>query len=165
MCGRGCATLIPMALTSLMCPCITMRTPLSTVAIIFSGGRGHKVQLTRKAAVEALGSIVGMGVCHRSDDSGHDAERKIGVITQARLIGKRIVVRGILYAKDCARDIEQLRKGKFGMSYEIGDAHVPDLRADIWILDKIHFTGAAVILAEKCAYRNTRLWIAKKSAE
>jgi hypothetical protein len=129
------------------------------------GGRGHKVQLTRKAAVEALGSIIGMGVCHNSDDSRHDAERKIGVITQARLIGKRIVVRGILYAKDCARDIEQLRKGKFGMSYEIGDARVCDMRASVWVLDRIHFTGAAFILAEKCAYRNTRFWIAKKSAE
>ena len=51
------------------------------------------------------------------------------------------------------------------MSYEIGDAHVPDLRAAVWILDRIHFTGAAVLLAEKAAYRDTRFWIAKKSAE
>ena len=129
------------------------------------GGRGHKVQLTRKAAVEALGSIIGMGLCHNSDNVRHDSSRKIGVITQARLIGKRIVVRGILYAKDCAQDVDQLRKGQFGMSYEIGDAHVPDLRAAVWILDRIHFTGAAVLLAEKAAYRNTRFWIAKKSAE
>lgn len=129
------------------------------------GGRGHKVLLTRKAAVEALGSIVGMGINRSLDNGHHAAQWKIGVITSVKLIGKRIVVRGILYAKDCPQDVDQLRKGKFGMSYEIGDAHVPDMRAATWILDKIHFTGAAVILAEKCAYRNTRFWIAKSAAK
>jgi hypothetical protein len=127
-----------------------------------SGARGHKVELGRKAAVEALGSIVGMGVCRSADNTCHDAQRKIGVITSAKLIGKRIVVRGILYAKDFAKDVEEIRKGKSGMSYEIGDAHVHDLRKEVWMLTQINFTGAAVLLQEKAAYANTRFWIAKK---
>ncbi len=128
-----------------------------------TGGRGHAVVLSRKAAVDALGSIIGMGVCHSTDHCGHDAKRKIGIITKARLIGQRIVVRGILYAKDCAADIRSLREKKFGMSYEISDAHVPNLDAAVWTLDKVHFTGAALILAEKTAYKGTRFWLAREA--
>lgn len=126
-----------------------------------SGARGHRVNLTRDAALNAIGSIVGMGVCHREDGIGHEPNRKIGVITKARLIGKRIVVRGILYQYDCPKDIDQIRKGKFGLSYELSDAHVPDLRKSVWDLTRVNFTGAAIVLADKVAYRNTRIWIGK----
>jgi hypothetical protein len=126
-----------------------------------SGARGHKILLERKAVVEALGSIVGMGLCRRMDNEGHDAQRKIGVILKARMIGNRIVVRGIIYGRDCPKDVEQIRKGKFGMSFEIGDARVADMRQDVWRLNRINFTGAAVLLAEKAAYKKTRFWVGK----
>ena len=40
-----------------------------------------------------------------------------------------------------------------GMSYELADAHVADMKADIWTLTKATFTGAAVLLRDKAAYR------------
>ncbi len=42
-----------------------------------------------------------------------------------------------------------------GMSYELADAHVADMRAQIWTLTRATFTGAAILLREKAAYRST----------
>jgi hypothetical protein len=42
-----------------------------------------------------------------------------------------------------------------GMSYELADARVEDLRAEVWKLTRVTFTGAAILLREKAAYRAT----------
>jgi hypothetical protein len=42
-----------------------------------------------------------------------------------------------------------------GMSYELADAHVEDMRASVWRLTKVTFTGAAILLREKAAYGRT----------
>ena len=42
-----------------------------------------------------------------------------------------------------------------GMSYELAEAHVADMRAQIWTLTQATFTGAAILLREKAAYRDT----------
>jgi len=127
-----------------------------------AGSRNHRVILTRQAALDALPSLVGMGICRSPDNDTHESQRKIGIITKAYLLGARIVVRGIIYASDCRVDVVALRKGKFGMSYEVADGKVIDMRASIWTLNKVHFKGAAVLLAEKAAYKKTRFWLASK---
>jgi hypothetical protein len=45
--------------------------------------------------------------------------------------------------------------GAMGMSYELADAHVADMSAPIWTLTRATFTGAAILLREKAAYRDT----------
>jgi len=45
-----------------------------------------------------------------------------------------------------------------GMSYEIADAQVEDVKAGVWVLNRVTFTGAAILRREKAAYRET--WIA-----
>ena len=42
-----------------------------------------------------------------------------------------------------------------GMSYELADAHVADMGATVWTLTRATFTGAAILLREKAAYRGT----------
>jgi hypothetical protein len=42
-----------------------------------------------------------------------------------------------------------------GMSYELADAHVADMHASIWTLTRATFTGAAILLRDKAAYRST----------
>ena len=42
-----------------------------------------------------------------------------------------------------------------GMSYELAEAHVADMSAHIWTLTQATFTGAAILLREKAAYRDT----------
>jgi hypothetical protein len=42
-----------------------------------------------------------------------------------------------------------------GMSYELADAHVADMHSRVWTLTRATFTGAAILLKEKAAYKGT----------
>jgi hypothetical protein len=44
-----------------------------------------------------------------------------------------------------------------GMSYEVTDVQLADTRAQVWILERVTFTGAAILRRDKAAYRDT--WI------
>lgn len=128
-----------------------------------AGARGHRVLLTRGAAEEALASLLGMGLDYAPALDRHDAQRKVGVITRAEIAGKRLEVEGYLFAKDFPELVRMIRgrggrQGKgLGMSYEIADARVADVREGVWKLTQVTFTGAAILLREKAAYRET--WI------
>jgi len=128
-----------------------------------SGARGHRVILTRGAALAALPSLLGMAVDYAPSWDGHDARRKCGIITQADVEGARLRVAGYLFAKDFPEVERQMRAcapGAMGMSWELADAHVEDMRAEIWTLTRATFTGAAILLREKAAYRNTSFELA-----
>lgn len=123
-----------------------------------SGSRGHRVILGRAAAEAALPSLLGMAVDFRPDWDGHDARTKCGILTEADIVGQRLTVSGYLYARDFPEvedKLRQLSSGSMGMSYELADAHVEDMRASIWKLTRVTFTGAAILLREKAAYRQT----------
>ncbi len=123
-----------------------------------AGARGHRVMLTREAAEQALPSLLGMAVDYRPGWDGHDARRKIGVLTEAELVGQKLSVRGYLYARDfpdVASAIAAHSPQALGMSYELADARVEDMRAEIWKLTRVTFTGAAILLREKAAYQAT----------
>lgn len=123
-----------------------------------AGARGHRVMLTHEAAEKALPSLLGMAVDYRPGWDGHDARRKIGLLTEANLIGRKLVVSGYLYARDfpeVAKAIQAHAPEALGMSYELADARVEDMRAEVWKLTRVTFTGAAILLREKAAYRET----------
>ena len=121
-----------------------------------SGAKGHRVVLTRAAAESALPSLLGMAVDYKAGWDGHDARQKCGIITGAELTGRRLEVAGFLFCRDYP-EIEQRMgvKGLMGMSYELADAHVADMRASVWTLTSATFTGAAILLREKAAYKGT----------
>lgn len=121
-----------------------------------SGARGHRVVLTSAAAEAALPSLLGMAVGYKAGWDGHNARQKCGIITAAELDGKHLKVAGFLFCRDFP-EIEQGLgvQGSMGMSYELADAHVADMRAPIWTLTRATFTGAAILLREKAAYRAT----------
>jgi len=125
-----------------------------------SGARGHRVVLTRAAAEAALPSLLGMAVDYKAGWDGHDARQKCGIITAAEVDGRRLTVAGYLFARDFPEmeakiQVEGAGPGAMGMSYELADAHVADMRAQIWTLTRATFTGAAILLREKAAYRST----------
>jgi len=123
-----------------------------------SGARGHRVLLTHEAAMAALPSLLGMAVDYRPGWDGHDARRKCGLITEADVEGSELRVSGYLYGRDFPEVEEQMKRGEegtMGMSYELADAHVEDMRAEVWRLSRATFTGAAILLREKAAYRRT----------
>ena len=55
-----------------------------------AGARGHRVILTREATERALPSLLGMAVDYRPGWDGHDARRKVGLLTEASLAGNRL---------------------------------------------------------------------------
>ena len=125
-----------------------------------SGARGHRVILTHAAAEAALPSLLGMAVDFKAGWDGHDARQKCGIITAAHLEGKRLMVAGFLFARDypeMERDMTAAAstRDSMGMSYELADAHVADMRASIWTLTRATFTGAAILLRSKAAYAAT----------
>ena len=145
-----------------------------------SGARGHRVLLTRGAAEAAIPSLMGMGLDYSPTLDRHDARRKIGVITRAEIVGRVIEVGGFLYARDFPEIVVEIgrpsqREGsvcagpgstgktvhasraRLGMSYEIADALVEDITAKVWVLNRVTFTGAAVLRRDKAAYYST--WI------
>ena len=143
-----------------------------------SGARGHRVVLTREAADAALPSLLGMAVDYKAGWDGHDARQKCGIITAAHLepkeIGQRLLVRGFVFARDYpefggvvgskAGAFAAEADGSMGMSYELADAHVADMRAPVWRLTRATFTGAAILLREKAAYRATAFRLKKRAA-
>ena len=123
-----------------------------------AGARGHRVVLTRDAAERALPSLLGMAVDYKPGWDGHDTRCKIGVLTEANLRGQRLMVRGYLYARDfpdVAKAIRAHAPEALGMSYEVAEAKVEDLKAEVWKLTRVTFTGAAILLRDKAAYRGT----------
>ena len=112
-----------------------------------SGARGHRVVLTRAAAEMALPSLLGMAVDYKAGWDGHDARQKCGIITSAHLEGTRLLVGGFLFARDYPEmeaKVGGLTAGMdtaMGMSYELADAHVADMRDAVWRLTRATFTG------------------------
>ncbi|HEY6413605.1 MAG TPA: hypothetical protein VIX42_07955 [Edaphobacter sp.] len=121
-----------------------------------NGAKGHRVVLTRPAAEAALPSLLGMAVDYKAGWDGHDARQKCGIITAAEVDGKKLTVGGYLFARDFPEMEAKIQvEGAMGMSYELADAHVADMRAQVWTLTRATFTGAAILLREKAAYRST----------
>jgi hypothetical protein len=126
-----------------------------------SGARGHRVVLTKEAAETALPSLLGMAVDYKAGWDGHDARQKCGIITSAHLDGVKLLVSGFLFARDFPEmeakvgGVAAGADSAMGMSYELADAHVADMRDAVWRLTRATFTGAAILLREKAAYRAT----------
>ena len=136
-----------------------------------AGARGHRVILTRAAAEVALASLLGMGLDYAPSLDRHDTRRKVGVITRAEIVGKELELSGHLFARDFPEIVKEIEKSSkrrsdgaspvttraLGMSYEIADARVADVRSSIWTLTHVTFTGAAILRRDKAAYHDT--WI------
>ncbi len=132
-----------------------------------NGARGHRVVLTRAAAEAALPSLLGMAVDFKSGWDGHDTKQKCGIVTAAAIHGNQLRVTGYLFARDWSemmREMEAHGDDVLGMSYELADAHVEDMRAEQWRLTKVTFTGAAILLKAKAAYRATSFRVVRQMA-
>jgi hypothetical protein len=85
-------------------------------------------------------------------------------------------VGGFLYARDFPEIVAEIGRGgvrlqrnsrataadrsvpaTLGMSYEIADAQIDDIKAAVWVLNRLTFTGAAILRRDKAAYSGT--WI------
>ena len=123
-----------------------------------SGARGHRVILTRIAAESALETLVGSPLNRRYDLSGHDKDTVIGSITNAWVDRK-----GKLCVKGCFEE-EKLgkRPSGLGMSYELKDATIDDMRSRVWKITKCTFEGAAVLKRHTAAYQTTSFTVKRR---
>lgn len=141
-----------------------------------SGARGHRVLLTRTATEAALPSLLGMALDYAPSLDGHDARRKIGIITAAdvvpmpqsktRVSTGQIAVSGYLFAHDfpdVVKEIQTRPAGTLGMSYEIANVTVPNQETPIWAVTSFTFTGAALLRRDKAAYPQTWISLAQSA--
>jgi hypothetical protein len=128
------------------------------------GARSHPVVLELQAAIRALPGLLGMGINFRPSWDGHDERRKFGIITYARIFGKLLIMRGFVYESDFSSEVVTLQANAetMGMSFEAKDSHVTDMRQDAWLINRFHFSGAAVLRADKAAYRGSRFFLGRK---
>lgn len=75
-----------------------------------SGAKGHLVVLTRAAAETALPSLLGMALDYAPALDRHDVRRKVGVITRAEIVGRKLEVGGYLFARDFPEIVEEIAK-------------------------------------------------------
>jgi hypothetical protein len=75
-----------------------------------SGSKGHVVLLTRKAAEAALPSLMGMALDYAPTFDRHDVRCKVGVITQAEVVGRNLEISGYLYARDFPDVVEEITR-------------------------------------------------------
>jgi hypothetical protein len=122
-----------------------------------SGARGHRVLLTTEAAEEALHTLRGMAVGFKDDLDGHNVRQRCGVITDAWLDQGKLYVKGHIFGRDFPEVVTALGDAAkpLGMSYELYEAHVEDMRASVWKITKATFVGAAILRRDKAAYRTT----------
>jgi hypothetical protein len=74
------------------------------------GAQGHRVVLTREVADRALPSLIGMALDYTPSFDRHDMRCKVGVITQAEVVGRNLEIGGYLYAKDFPEVVREIAK-------------------------------------------------------
>lgn len=123
------------------------------------GSNGARVMITAEAARKALDSLLGMAVDYVPNFDGHDPQAKIGCITGAEIVGNAIHVKGFIYRADFPEVAKQIKDNKdvLGMSFEARDLWTNDPTADPLPIFDCKFTGAAILLRDKAAYKTTSI--------
>jgi hypothetical protein len=123
------------------------------------GSEGHRIYVSKKAALQALEDIVGMGINYQPGNlDAHATRHKVGVVTKAWLEGNEVKVSGFIWDRDFPEADKELKgRNDLGMSMELSDVYVDDENAQIWNLTKFRFTGATILKKDAAAYSKTSL--------
>jgi NADPH-dependent curcumin reductase CurA len=120
------------------------------------GALGRKIILPLETVQAALHTLLGMAVSYKDGWDGHNNRLKVGVITESQIVGKRVLIEGFIYAKDFPEVIEMCdSRLPLGMSFEADNLHVEDTLANNWTIEKMTFTGAAIMHRYKASFANT----------
>lgn len=115
----------------------------------------HCIIMDRAATQAALPSLLGMAVSCKATWDGHNPRVKVGVITAAWISGVELVVEGHIYAWDFPEVEAAVATLDMGMSFDIYDVGIEDMRRKVWTLDRLTFTGAAILLRKDAAFQTT----------
>lgn len=123
------------------------------------GGSGRKrVVLSSDIAEKGLSSLLGMGIGFCNDFDGHDAQKKIGIITSADVVSNEIVIEGFFYSADFPNQVKRIQaeKDDMGFSFE-AQVRTKPMNDDLLEIIECIFTGAAVLYKNKAAYTTTSI--------
>lgn len=129
------------------------------------GSDGKLITISLQAAERSLHSLLGMAVDYKPGFDGHAPQSKIGLITAATIEGNAILIEGFIYAADFPEEAAEIKASKdvLGFSYEARELYTNDPDANPCVITDCVFTGAAILLKAKAAYRSTS--IAASAAE
>lgn len=129
------------------------------------GSGGKLITISKEAAERSLHTLLGMAVNYKSGLDGHAPQFKIGIITDATISGNEIPIKGYIYAADFPKEAAEIKANKdlLGFSYEARELYTNDPDANPCVITDCVFTGAAILLKAKAAYRTTS--IAASAAE
>lgn len=129
-----------------------------------SGARGHRLLLPASVAKAALTSLVGMAVNVSPDFMTHCVTSKVGIITRATVRKRALQISGYLFGFDFPDVVCSIKKrADLGMSFEIQDVHIQNMQADVWVVSRATFSGAAILEAEHAAYKDTSFSLTEKA--
>lgn len=122
------------------------------------GSGGKRTYLPSDVAEKMLPSLLGMGVDYTPKFDGHDAQKKVGIISGAEIVDSELRISGFFYAGDFPQVCARIKSEKeaLGFSYEIKAQTLPMPGGLLQIVGG-NFTGAAVLYKAKAAYQNTSL--------
>lgn len=123
-----------------------------------NGSKGKRVVLPKDVAEKSLASLIGMAVDFTPDLDGHDVKNKIGLITEANVVGDEITIAGFFYSADFPSEVKRIQaeKARLGFSFE-AQAQVRSMNDDPLVIKSCVFTGAAVLYKDMAAYTTTSL--------
>lgn len=123
------------------------------------GSGGKLITISAEAAEKGLQSLLGMAVNYKSTMDGHDPRAKVGIISAATIEGDAINIEGFIYANDYPDVAAEIKASKdvLGFSYECRDIYTNNPDANPVVITDCTFTGAAILLKAKAAYRSTSL--------
>lgn len=124
-----------------------------------NGSGGKLVYISADVAKAAIPTILGMGVNASAKFNTHDKKNKIGVFTDADVVGDEFQVSGYLYASDFPDEVEyiQAHKDELGFSYEVKRAEIASLDDDYLTVKSLIFSGGAILNKTDAAYTSTSL--------
>lgn len=120
-----------------------------------SGARGRKLIIPTRVAEGALHSLIGMAVNWEKNLERHEVKKIGGIITEAKIEGRDVRVGGFLFPKNLQREVEMLERDDLGMSFEAADCMVENMKAKVWTIIRLTFTGATVIQRNRAAYKKS----------
>ena len=122
------------------------------------GSRGHNVILLPSAIEDALRDLPGKELDSSECLSTHNRNNKIGRIERAFIVGDMFCIAGECYNR--GDNIIQLQASgeRLGLSYDILNGHVDDMRNLIYRVSRATFIGAAVLKQSKAAHRGDCLF-------
>lgn len=123
------------------------------------GSGGKRVLITAEAAERALPSLMGMAVNLTTSMDGHAPTMKIGFIHSAKVVDTELLIEGFVYAADFPKEALRihLEQSQLGFSFEARNISAADAEADPVVITDLFFTGAAILMKDKAAYKTTRL--------